>query len=42
MDVLSGAIEVPYTYLEDQMALLIDTSQRMCSLDAVAIEVAWN
>ena len=41
-DVLSGAIEVPFTYIESKMALLIDTHDRRVDLDNVGIEVVWN
>jgi alpha 1,3-glucosidase len=41
-DVLSGSIEVPYTYIASQEALLIDTSARRVDIDNVGIEVVWN
>lgn len=40
--VLSGAIEVPFTYIKSTMALLIDTHDRRVDLDNVGIEVVWN
>ena len=41
-DVLSGAIEVDYTYIPEQQALLINTSERTTDIWNVGIEVVWN
>ena len=41
-DVLSGAIEVDFTYIPEQLALLIDTSDRTTDIWNVGIEVVWN
>ena len=40
--VLSGAIEVPFTYIEEQEALLISCNEGVVDLDNVGIEIAWN
>ena len=41
-DVLSGSIEVDFTYIPEQLALLIDTSERTTDIWNVGIEVVWN
>ena len=40
-DVLSGAIEVPFAYIEEKEALLIECD-RIVDLDNVGIEIVWN